>query len=32
MLVMLEGGVRFSYGPDDLAVLPASFGLNVAKR
>eukprot|EP00198_Chlamydomonas_reinhardtii_P005284 XP_001694620.1 predicted protein [Chlamydomonas reinhardtii] len=32
VLVMLEGGVRFSYGPDDLAVLPASFGLNVAKR
>jgi hypothetical protein len=32
MMVLLEGGVRFSYTADALAVLPASYGLNVANR
>ncbi|KAG2454207.1 hypothetical protein HYH02_001241 [Chlamydomonas schloesseri] len=32
VLVLLEGGVRFSYSPADLDVLPASYGLNVARR
>ncbi|GLC36130.1 hypothetical protein PLESTM_000407900 [Pleodorina starrii] len=32
VMVLLEGGVRFSYEPDDLGVLPATYGLNVAGR
>ncbi|EFJ43754.1 hypothetical protein VOLCADRAFT_121393 [Volvox carteri f. nagariensis] len=32
VLVLLEGGVRFSYDPEDIAVLPASYGLNAATR
>ncbi|KXZ49954.1 hypothetical protein GPECTOR_18g112 [Gonium pectorale] len=32
MMMTLEGGMRFSYSPDDLAVLPATYGINVARR
>ncbi|GIM04143.1 hypothetical protein Vretimale_8751 [Volvox reticuliferus] len=32
LMVLLEGGVRFSYNADDLSVLPASYGLNAATR
>ncbi|GLI65347.1 hypothetical protein VaNZ11_008896, partial [Volvox africanus] len=32
LMVLLEGGVRFSYDADDLTVLPASYGLNAAMR